>query len=99
MKKEKLVKVNSPKRNAEPASLSKYRKWKKIYKYYSLKKELGVEVFSSGDEAKLKRAESRMKKSRKLAAPMLIQKLRAKKAAFGRGKKRGGVGGNLSKLK
>lgn len=96
---EKSKKVKAPTKNAEPAALAKYFKWKKLYKYYMLKKEIGVEPFNAGHETKLQRAKLRMNKARKLAAPLLIQKLRAKRSAIGKGKKRGGIGGNLTRLK
>lgn len=103
MKKEKATKVAKPRRKADSAALTKYRKYKKLYKLYSLKKELnaaGMAIpYSAGDAVKLKKYKARMNKSRRLAAPELIKLVRAKRAAFGRGKKRGGVGGGLARLR
>lgn len=101
------MKKNDKKKSAKPADkkkkstgskiLDKYNRMRKLFKFYSLKKEIGLN-FTSGDESKLERYKKKMEKSRKLAAPELIKRQRAKKAARGRGKKRGGVGGDLSKL-
>lgn len=86
-----------PSGSSVPKTIEKYNRMRKLFKFYSLKKELGIS-YNSGDDAKLERYRKRMEKARKLAAPELIKKQRAKKAAKGRGKKRGGVGGDLSKL-
>lgn len=103
VKREVAKKVAMPTRKASSAALTKYRKYKKLYKLYALKKELsatGMAIpYSAGDEVKLIKYKARMTKSRKLAAPELIKAVRAKRAAFGRGKKRGGVGGGLSRLR
>jgi len=96
---EKATKVAMPKRKGESAALVKYRKFKKLYKLYQLKKEVGIEPFTAGDAVKLKKYRAKMDKARKLAAPELIKLVRAKRAARGRGKKRGGVGGGLARLR
>lgn len=94
----KLVKVKKPTKSASGSTaLAKYKKFKKLYKFFALKKEVGLS-FTSGDETKLKKYKAKMEKARKLAAPELIRLQRTKKSAIGRGKKRGGVGGMLSKL-
>ena len=96
--KEKMVTVKKPTRKAGSPALEKYKKFKQLYKFYSLKKSIGIQ-FSSGDQVKLDKYKTKMDKARRLAAPELIKLQRTKKAAVGRGKKRGGVGGNLAKLK
>ena len=75
-----LKKVKAPTKTSTPSVLVKLKRQKDIYKMLSLKKSLGLTSFTSGDEVRLQKAEAKMRKLRKLAAPLLIQKQRQRKA-------------------
>jgi len=95
----KAVKVKMPSKSASP-TLTKVKKWKRVLVYLQAKKDVasgksGLAQWSSGDEAKLKKVKGKYDKARKQAAPELIKLNRAKRAARGRGKKRGST---LAKL-
>lgn len=83
------------------SSIDKYQKWLNVYKYFKLKKLVGTSVgapFTSGDETKMQKAKARSEKYRKLARPALIARARRRQSSKGKGKKKGGAGGALSKL-
>lgn len=95
------VKVEAPKRNADSAALTRMRKWKRVIVFLKAQRDVakngsGLAQWTSADESKLKRANDRFEKARKMAAPELIRLNRAKRASWGRGRKRGSY---LSKLK
>lgn len=83
----------SPKQT-EGMGVARYRKAKMRVKYYELKKQI-MGSLTKGEQFLLDRFRSRLKKLRKIAAPELIQNLIKRKAAKGRGKRRGS---DLSKL-
>lgn len=86
--------------SSESTSLKKMRKWKRVVVYYKAKRDVAKSGFmvnwTPADEAMLARAEKKYKKSRALAAPELIKNLMKKRAARGRGKKRGSTLRKLS---
>lgn len=80
----------------ENRSLAKYNKIKDFVKYYRLKKRLLPSQYTEGDESRAKKFQKMYLRLRKQVASLLLQNLRKKRAARGRGKKRGSDLANIN---